>query len=570
MRALELEQNTPEWHAHRDAARNASEAPAVVDASPYVSRADLIRQRATGVRPEHDAATLSRFARGHEVEPALRALAETIIDDELFPIVATSDDGYLSASFDGVNMAETIICEAKQWNAKKAAQVEAGDIPTEDRWQIVQQFAVCDTAQKCIYLVGDGTSENTAHMIIDRAQVEVDIPRLRAAWAQFDADVAAYQPETAKAEVVAAPVASFGALSLRVEGRVLASNLDVFRADADAFIARLPKPAELLTDQDFANADAAVKACADAEDRIKAARDAAMAQMADVDTVLRTADDVREAIRAARLALDRVVKAEKENRRVELVRAASEAVRLHYASVAKSLGEYAPGVPASITADLGAAIKGLKSLASIKDKLDGAVAQIKIAASQDADRRRDGIAVIEAHHEHQNLLPDRVVLVATKSTDDLRNLIAARIGEHKAKEQARLDAERARIREEEAEKLRAAQPEPVTNTVESEAAPEVVAAAPRAVQASTTTASDTVTTSASHSRPVSTGRRIKLGDINARIAPLSISAQGLAEIGFQPVGSEGAAKLYAESDFVAICNVLSARLQRAADMQEAA
>src|SRR3546814_2462146 len=59
----------------------------------------------------------------------------------------------------------------------------------------------------------------------------------------------------------------FRSLSLRVEGRVLASNMDDFRAGADAFLARLPKANDLRTDQDFANADAAAKACADAEDR---------------------------------------------------------------------------------------------------------------------------------------------------------------------------------------------------------------------------------------------------------------------------------------------------------------
>src|SRR3546814_4641800 len=75
----------------------------------------------------------------------------------------------------------------------------------------------------------------------------------------------------------------FRSLSLRVEGRVLASNMDDFRAGADAFLARLPKANDLRTDQDFANADAAAKACADAEDRIKAAGEAALAQMADVD-----------------------------------------------------------------------------------------------------------------------------------------------------------------------------------------------------------------------------------------------------------------------------------------------
>src|SRR3546814_13863506 len=87
----------------------------------------------------------------------------------------------------------------------------------QDYPQIVQQFAVCDTATRCLYLVGDGTEDGTSRLWIERTQVEHDIPKLRAAWAQFDADAAAYQSEPTKAEVVAAPVAGFGALSLRVE-----------------------------------------------------------------------------------------------------------------------------------------------------------------------------------------------------------------------------------------------------------------------------------------------------------------------------------------------------------------
>src|SRR3546814_11036852 len=94
--------------------------------------------------------------------------------------------------------------------------------------------------------------------------------------------------------------------------------MDDFRAGADAFLARLPKANDLRTDQDFANADAAAKACADAEDRIKAAGEAALAQMADVDAVLRTAEEVREAIRAARLAPEKAVKAEQENRKASI------------------------------------------------------------------------------------------------------------------------------------------------------------------------------------------------------------------------------------------------------------
>ena len=42
---------------------------------------------------------------------------------------------------------------------------------------------------------------------------------------------------------------------------------------------------------------------------------------------------------------------------------------------------------------------------------------------------------------------------------------------------------------------------------------------------------------------------LKLGDINARIAPLKLDAAGMAELGIQPARSEGSAKLYRESDF---------------------
>ncbi|MGB1561595.1 MAG: YqaJ viral recombinase family protein [Sinimarinibacterium flocculans] len=579
MRTLNLPQGSPEWEAHRAKSRNASDAPVVMGESPYVTRAELVRQYATGIRKEVDAATQLRFARGLEVEPALVALAESIVGDEFLPQVGVTDDGYLSASFDGVNYAETVICEVKQANAEKQAAIARGEIPKADFWQIVQQFAVCDMASKCIYLVGDGTPDGTAHMEILRTQVEDDIPKLRAAWAQFDADVAAYQPEPAKAEVVAAPVEGFGALMLRVEGRVLASNLDAFKAGAEAFIARLPKPAELQTDQDFADADAAVKACAEAESRIKAAKDAALAQMADVDAVMRAADTIAETIRAARLALDKAVKAEKENRRSEFIRSGVDAVRDHYASINATLHGYELTVPASVTADIGAAIKGLKSLASVRDKIATAVAQAKIAASQEGYRRRLCIAVIEQNAEHRALIPDAAALVATKAPDDIRNLIAARIAEHeaRARKQAEEAAERERERIRAEERQRAAE-EAASQHGESRDEFETdrkgqtgqdLAMARAANTEPPTARAAAVPPPTAGAAPMpaeDSGKRIKLGDINAAIAPLKVDAAGLAGIGFCPVGTEGAAKLYA--GLPRIVSALIAHLQTVAVTHE--
>lgn len=50
-------------------------------------------------------------------------------------------------------------------------------------------------------------------------------------------------------------------------------------------------------------------------------------------------------------------------------------------------------------------------------------------------------------------------------------------------------------------------------------------------------------------KPPTPSRRVKLGEINAAIAPLSITADGLAQLGFRPVGNQGAAKLYDSTDF---------------------
>lgn len=549
MRTLNLPQGSPEWLAHRRTTRNASDAPAMMGVSPYVSRAELVRQYGTGVQREIDERTQAIFDRGHEVEPALRALAEKIIGEDLYPVTGVDDHGFLGASFDGVTMDETIIFEAKQPNAQKMESVRAGTIPPQDYWQIVQQFAVCADAERCIYVVGDGTDENTVYLDIPRAQVEDDIPRLLVGWQQFDADLAAYHPEPVRAAPVAAPVEGFGALSLRVEGRIIASNLDAFKAGAEQFIARLPKPEDLQTDQDFADAKGAVKACEEAEARIKAAKDAAQAEMTDVDAAFRLADSVAQTIRAARLALDKVVKVEEQARRDGIVQNGAKAVRAHYDQINATLGEHRIQPPQSLVLDLGGAIKGKKSLTSMKDAVDTSVAGFKIAASEQAERVRANVRVLEMEQgSHGVLFPDRVALCATKTPEDLRNLITARIAQAKADQEKR--DEEARQREAARAEAAAAVPEPVET---KQHAPVAVATQP-----------DRTTP-----KQVATGARIKLGDINARIAPITVTADGLRTLGFMPAAREKGATLYALADFGLICAALQDVLADAAQQKAA-
>src|SRR5699024_1816267 len=94
---------------------------------------------------------------------------------------------------------------------------------------------------------------------------------------------------------------------------------------------------DLQTDQDFADAETAVKFCKDVESRLTAAKDAALAQAEDLYNTLRSIDDVSESARQKRLALEKLVKARKEARRSEIQQQAVDALREHYQQINESL-----------------------------------------------------------------------------------------------------------------------------------------------------------------------------------------------------------------------------------------
>lgn len=548
MRIVNLQQGTPEWLAHRRTTHNASDAPAMMGLSPYVTRTALVRRVATGIEPEVDSATQARFDRGHAVEPALRALAESIIGEDLFPVTATTDDGYLGASFDGVTLDESTIFEGKQFNAAKVADVQNGVIPQGDYWQIVQQFAVCTSAERCLYLVGDG-GKDTARLWIDRAQVEDQIPKLIAAWRQFDADVAAYEPEV---DAPAAPAVgqapdALPTLSVVARGMVEHSNHREFRDRALAAIAAVNR--DLQTDEDFATAELTVKAFRRGEEMLEATRQQILGQMADVNDVMQTIDQVQEELRRTRLDLDKLVTREKENRKAEIVRAGVESVRQHYAAINSTLGEFALAEPATLQSLIASAIKGKRTVATIRDAVDGAVVQAKIDASQVAERVRQCVAVLGEFADHAQLFPDRVQLCAVKDPADLRNLAAARVAEHRQK----LDAERDRIRQEEREAALREQQAANQNTPgdDASAAAEPTTTAPVGGPTSIPQAAGAAPMPAA-----AADQWIKLGEFSELITPLSITAEGLKRVGCTPI-RKGAAKLYRVADLQAACETLA-------------
>ncbi|WP_115539997.1 lambda-exonuclease family protein [Xanthomonas campestris] len=582
MKIINLIQGTPEWHAHRAIHLNASDAPAMLGCSPYKTRAQLVREVATGIGEEYDDATLQRFADGHRYEALARPIAEQIIGEDLYPCVGT--EGKYSASFDGLTLLEETAFEHKSLNNDlRACMRDEGNgwgLPKHYQVQMEQQLLVSGAA-RVLFMA---SKWNGDELVEERHCWYASNPDLRAelvaGWEQFEADVAAYEHvEKAEPAVSGRAPETLPSLHIAVTGMVTASNLAEFKASALAVLNGINR--ELLTDDDFASAEQTVKWCKGVEDRLEATKQQILGQTADIDAVFRTMDDVAAEARRVRLELDKLVKVEKDNRRTQIVANGVQSVRDHYASINAGLDAHALAVPASLQADIGAVIKGKKSISSMQDAVGTAAANAKVAASQQAERVRANVRVLEMEMgTFAGLFHDRVQLCATKSPEDLRNLITARIAEQQRVDEQRLEAQREKIRQEEADKLAREQQEREEAQRRADAqaeaarvaaaapapaapAPAVVSAPVAAAPAALSPALAQAVKSLAASAPAQ-GVRIKLGDINAKIAPLTITADGLAQLGFMPVTIERASKLYDAAELPAMFTAMQQVFARAA------
>lgn len=516
-------QGSAEWHALRARYFTASEAAAMMGCSPYETRSALLRRKASGIAEEPDAARQRLFERGHEAEAAARPIAETIIGEELYPATMTAEiDGLpLLASLDGLTIDGAVAWEHKLMSGRIISALdETGEPPIDHIWQMEQQLLV--SGAECVhYWCSDGGHDYRS--VIYRSKPERR-KALIEGWRQFQRDLQDPQATNSRPEpepVQAKPIEGFGTLVLRVEGRVLASNLDAFRAGADAFLARLPKPSDLKDDQDFADAEAAAKACSEAEARIKAAKEQAIAQMADVEAVLRTADTVSESIRQARLALEKAVKTRKEQIRADLVQQAVQRVREAYAALAGEIGEYAPEIPASLSAELAASIKGLKKIDSIRERLDEAVSREQIDLALWSERIRKGRALLEAAKaEHGALWPDAPRLAQTLDEEAIRGVIASRVADHQERQRKREEAERERIRRADEDRQRREAEQAQRQAITSDHVLDGLIALPAPAECC-------------HGQ-------LSAEEINRAIHPLRIDEAGLAELGIDmPATSDG-------------------------------
>ena len=430
-----VQQGTGAWLRLREGFPTASEAPAALGVSKYVTRSELLRRKHTGVQPEPDAATLGKFAAGHAAEAEARPLAEGIVGSDLFPTTmsATVDGLPLLASLDGQTLEGDVIWETKLWNEDLAAAVRANDLPAHYTVQMDQELLVSG-AERCLFTCTDGTPERFVSCWYEAD--EGKFRELLAGWLQFNRDLAAYVvPQAAEPAPAGKAPDTLPALRIELTGQVTASNLAEFKATALGAIRAVNR--DLQTDQHFADAEKAVKWCADVEQRLAAAKDHALSQTATIDALFKTIDDISSEARRVRLDLDKLVTRRKGELKDAEVARARDALSMHVLAVNAEIS------PARLqhVAELGAAIKGLKTLDSVRAKLDAAVAAEKVCLDTRAREIRENLTHFRAAGAGLGFLFSDLAALALRPADDFRTLVAARIEQHKAAE-ARKEAER--------------------------------------------------------------------------------------------------------------------------------
>jgi len=447
MKILELQQGSPEWHAHRMQHYNASDASAMMGASKYKTRNELLKEYATGIRPEVDANTQRLFDKGHAAEAAARQIAEGIVGEDLYPVTGTLvvEEMKLSASFDGLTMDESVNWEHKMLNKDLRNMLDTG-LDMHYQWQLAHQMLVSG-AEKSLFMASDENEH--IEMWVFRDEELID--RLIAGWKQFSDDLDNYAPSEVKEMPKAEVTIDLPALFVHARGEITTHNMDEFGTALAANLAET-RAIVLVTDQDFSNAKAAAKKFRDTAKAIAISKEQMLAQTETIGEAARKMDAWAKDLNATALQLEKDVEREDKAKKEAMVIAGKNAYMEHVAALEARVSPIRLNLSMPNFAD---AIKGKRNYTSMQDAIDTELANAKIAANEVADR-------IDANLKHfhivawdsKTLFPD-LQNIASKQPDDFAAVVKMRIQEHAAAEQAKAEALRERIRAEEQAKAEA-------------------------------------------------------------------------------------------------------------------
>lgn len=492
MQILNLIQGSSEWLEARLTYLCASEAPAMMGDSKFMSRNQLLDLKKGWEANPHSSFKEKLFQKGHEHEESAREVTELEYCEEFPPVVGLTDIGLpvkALASFDGLSD-ELLPWEHKDWNLVLAENVRNSVLEPHYYWQLEHQMLVAD-ANEILFTCSDGGEDNRVSTLY------ISIPERREAiingWAQFLNDLAAHELKAKPEALAPRKQDNFPVIECRVDGSNVISNLG-------SYIPLIKSLAEeqmslvLESDQDFTDKEAFNK-------NVKTGRQTLKAKATEIESEFESLAEFKGFVFEADSILqklqshgERQVKESKELKKNSIMNGAQIALSDHLKALSESINKIQI---TQIVIDWSAVIKGMRSFEKMQDAVDAELANAKIEANEIAEVIRTNLASFEdLASEHKFLFSDHANLVL-KNNDDLINLINARISEHEKAEAERLEAQRIQlekeasekaeadrqaIREEEAAKLKAEQT-PVQSVASIQTQTEEIAPATKQVKA---------------------------------------------------------------------------------------
>lgn len=430
-----LIQGSQLWHEFRADHFGASEAASMLGLSSQLSRNDLLLYKKTGKSKEcSDYVQKNILDYGHEVEAKARAILENELNDELYPVTCSQDK--LSASCDGLTIDGHIAFEHKQISKDIVNYINENGILPRSHMPQCQQILMITGAKKLIFVCSDGTESNRVMLDIhpDREWFEI----IKSGWEQFAKDLETFEPKEFTDKQQAAAIMQLPALSVYTKGDIVVhGNLDAFKEASDKYIASINK--DLKTDEDFVNAEAAIKRCKEVEQNIKTVKASIIGGIASVDEATRVLDYIDDSHAKIRLMLEKIVKSQKESIKTNIINNAYKLCVDHQSSIASEFKNISFAALVNLSRQsFETACKGLRTLSSLHNAVDTEVAAIKIKLDDLARAIRKNLAHLP---DDLSLFRDLQAII-TKPEDDFKLLVEYRLDDQKRKEaQKRKDIE---------------------------------------------------------------------------------------------------------------------------------
>ncbi len=452
MKTLNLIQGSKEWNQHRKwPTRNASDAPNIMGVG-YITRDQFIKQCATGIIEPVNSFTQKLFDDGHRFEALARPIAEKIIKAELYPCVGV--DGLYSASFDGITIDDRIAWEHKTMNDEIRLCKKAEDLPLKIRIQMEQGFFV-SKAEKYLFMASLWTERNE---LIEEIHFwyKSDKKLLKSillVWDQTALDVQNYEHYVIKEQIKDTSVSSLPSVIIQVKGELTSCNLDDIRPYFDDFLSNAIT--ELVTDEDFAKAEAESKVSREAAKRCLETAKSVLDQTLSISTVTKELESYAAKFNTMALRQEKSVKEQKELRK----NAAKADVMRQYDLYINAINKGIYPVKININPpEWNEAMKHQKLMSSLIGKLNDALADGKIRANEVAKEIREKLSWYNEYvTATQFLFSDLQTIITGNSLEAFQVIVKNRISEYAIAQVKKDEEDRKRIQEEERHKIEAEQ-----------------------------------------------------------------------------------------------------------------